>query len=119
MSENEEPWMSNPMMIDQSEGFTFTDEVVYQMQVQRPNGQWVQFNSERRDRDEVTRIQADDMRRRPDETPLRVWKREVVWTMEEVPGYGYGKTAPEEILARNEEITKRLLDTENKQQSGQ
>jgi hypothetical protein len=111
-----EPWMDNPLMLDQEQGFTYEEPARYHMQVKQPYGGWEPFTTPRENRDEVTRIQAFHLDKDPDDHNLRVWKRVVVWTLDEVPGRGEGQTPPEEILARNEEATKRLIEAEENTQ---
>lgn len=107
-----ESWMDNPLMTDQQEGFEITEPPLHQMQVRQPDGSWMLFNSPRRDREEVTRIQASHLAKDPDDLDLRVLTKRVIWTVDEVPGHGEGKTPPEEIIARNEAATKRRLTSE-------
>lgn len=111
-----EELMKNPLAIDQPVGTEVTDAEVYRMQVRQPDGTWMPFDVIRTDRDVVTRIQAFHLGNDPEDTGLRVWKGVMTWTLEEAPGRGEGQTPPEEILARNEENTKRLLDKEENQQ---
>jgi hypothetical protein len=119
MTEQKEPWMNNPLMVDQPEGATVEDPPLYIVQTKQPYGGWEEFITPRSDRDEVTRIQAFHLRKDPKDTGLRVWRRDVVWTLDEVPGHGEGQTPPEEILARNEQVTQTLLTGEKDQQPTQ
>lgn len=104
-----EPWMDNPLMVDQREGFELFDPPTYHLQVKQPYGGWEPFTTPRQDREEVTRIQAFHLNRNPADQGLRVLTRHVIWTVTEVPGHGEGQTPPEEIIARNDETTQRLL----------
>ena len=101
-----EPWMDNPLMLDQPEGFVHEEPAKYFMQVKQPYGAWEPFNSPREKRGEVTRIQAFHLNKGPEGAHLRVWTRRIVWTLDEVPGHGESQTPPEEIIARNEANTK-------------
>jgi hypothetical protein len=116
MSDSTETWPSNPLMVDQPEGFTREDPPLFVMQMRQPDGTWEIFNSPRTNRDEVTRIQAYHLTVNPHDTTVRVLKKVEAWVVEEVPGYAEGQTPPEEILARNEEITNRLLGKEESEQ---
>jgi len=109
-----EPWMDNPLLVDQLEGFTYEESPMYITQTRQPYGGWESFGTSRPERDEVTVHQAYHLNNRP-EDPVRVLKKVVIWTVDEVPGTGEGQTDPQIILARNDEITKRVLD-EKKQQ---
>lgn len=112
--EDWEPWMDNPLMVDQKEGFTFEEPPLYVMQTKQPYGGWEPFHTARQNRDEVTVHQAYHLNNGP-EQPVRVLSKRVIWTVDEVPGHGEGQTPPEEILARNEQITRRLLDEQKNQ----
>lgn len=114
-SEGWEPWMDNPLMLDQEQGFSLEEPVLYKLQVRQPYGGWEPFTTPRENREEVTRIQAFHLNKNPDDWAVRVIAKRVVWTVEEVPGDGEGQTPPEEILARNEETTRRLLAEEDAQ----
>ncbi len=115
MPDNDE--QLSALMTDQVEGFEAEGEPLWVMQTKLPDGRWVVDNSPRTDRDEVTRIQAFHLNKDINDHNLRVLKRAVVLIVDEVPGHGEGQTPPEQILARNEEITKRLLaEEENTQQ---
>lgn len=102
-----EEWMDNPLMTDQVEGFTFVEEPKFFTQTRQPFGRWDFFGTPRDDRDEVTRHQAYHINNDPDD-PVRVLKRVVTWTVDEVPGDGEGQTPTAHILARNDEIQKRI-----------
>lgn len=110
MADETEPWKNNPRMVDQDEGFVFEEPPLYIMQTKQPYGGWEPFTTPRDNRDEVTRIQAFHLAKDITDTGLRVWKKTVVWTLDEVPGTGEGQTPPEEIVARNDENTARLLE---------
>jgi hypothetical protein len=105
-----EEWMDNPLAIDNPEGTTVADPETWHMQLREPGGKWVAFNTPRTDRDEVTRIQAFHLNDNPGDTNLRVWKRQVSWVLDEVPGDGDGQTPTADIIARNEENTKLLAE---------
>lgn len=115
MTEAWEEWMDNPLAIDQLQGHTVREDPLYVMQARQTDARWVDFNTPRQDRDEVTRIQAQYLTKDPQDTGLRVWKREVIWTLDEVPGTELGQTPPGQILARNIENTNRLLAEESQQ----
>lgn len=118
MPDNDE--QLSALMTDQAEGFEAEGELLWVMQTKLPDGRWVIDNTPRQSRDEVTRIQAFHLNKDFDDHTLRVLKRTIVWTVDEVPGYGDGQTPPEHILARNEEITRRLLtEEESTQQSAE
>lgn len=114
MSDSEELWRQNPMAVDQPQGLVIENDPVYVMQTRQPDGRWTQWGAPSDDRDKITSIQAYHLNDDPEDTGLRVWKRAVTWTLDEVPGDSDGQTPTAEILARNEENTKRLLE-ENKQ----
>lgn len=103
-----EEWMDNPLLVDQPEGVEVVNPATWQMQLKQPNGSWAPLNNARNDRDEVTRIQAYYLSKEPD-PPVRILKRVVTWTVDEVPGDGEGQTPAAEILTRNEAITQRVL----------
>jgi len=106
-----EAWMDRPFMVDQAEGTEIVEDDVFQMQVQQPYGGWEPLGALRTDRDEVTRLQAyylnEDAKGEPD-GKVRVLRRSVVWTVDEVPGDGEGQTPASDILARNDMIIQRL-----------
>lgn len=112
MSDAAEPWKNKPLMVDQPEGFTCEETPVYVLQSKQPYGGWEPLNTPREDRDEVTRIQAYYLNKDFNDLGVRVIERKVIWTVIEVPGYGEGQTPPEEIVARNEKITRLLLEKE-------
>jgi len=107
-----EPWKDNPSQIDQPEGAVLDERTTYVLQTREPSGKWVAWLNERTDREEVTRIQAHHLSGTPGDRTLRVLSVHVTVTVDEVPGTGEGQTPPEQILARNEETTKRLLAEE-------
>lgn len=116
MTETGEParqdWMDMPLMVDQPEGVDVVEPETFHMQVQQPDGSWMPLGSVRSDRDEVTRIQAYYLNREKDgdsDGRVRVLRRIVTWTVDEVPGDKTGQTSAKEILARNERLTERLL----------
>lgn len=115
MPDDESPWMKYPLMTDQPEGAVIENDPEYVLQTRQPYGGWEPFSSPREDRDEVTRIQAYHLNKDPEDMNVRVLKKVVTWTVDEVPGRSEGQTPPEEILARNEEITDRLLKQGNQQ----
>lgn len=112
MSDTAEPWQNKPLMVDQPEGFVCEETPLYVLQTKQPEGNWEPHNTPREDRDEVTRIQAYYLNEDINDLGVRVLRRTVVWVVDEVPGYGDGRTPPEEIVARNERITKLLLEKE-------
>lgn len=112
MSDTTDAWNNKPLMTDQPEGFVCEETPLYILQTKQPEGSWEPHNTPREDRDEVTRIQAYYLTKDINDLGVRVLKRTVVWEVVEVPGYGADQTPPEEIMARNEEITKRLIDAE-------
>lgn len=103
--EADEPWRGNPLQIDQPEGTVVESEPVWVMQIRQPYGGWDPFSNPRQDRDEVTRIQAFHLNKDENDLDLRVWKKVVIWTLDEVPGHNEGQTPPAEIIARNEANT--------------
>lgn len=122
MAEDEKPegweeWMDNPLCIDQPEGAEIVEAPIYQMQIKQPYGQWMPYSNPRRDRDEVTSIQAFHHTKHPDEPGLRVLKGVLTWTVDEVPGDGDSQTPAAEIVTRNEQIMKRR-QIPNTEQSG-
>lgn len=98
---DEEKLLDHPMASDQPEGTRHVEEPSYLMQVKQ-DGRWIPFLTPSTDRDKVTRTQAFHLNKDPHDVGLRVWKREVIWTLDEVPGHGEGQTPPEEIIARND-----------------
>jgi hypothetical protein len=103
-----EPWMDNPFAIEQPERTVLLDVTSYQMQSRQSDGSWEPFNNPRTDRDEITMIQAFHLNKDPEDRGLRVLRKQVIWTVDEVPGRGEGQTPPEVIIARNEENKKKL-----------
>jgi ABC-type proline/glycine betaine transport system substrate-binding protein len=99
--EDWEPWMDNPLQVDQETGTVIHVAPKYVMQDRQPSGAWQDWDHPRTDRDEVTSIQAFHLNKDPDDDGLRVWRCDVTWTLDEVPGHGPGQTPPSEILARN------------------
>lgn len=116
MTETSEPvrqdWMDMPLMVDHQEGVEVVEPETFQMQVEQLDGSWMPLGSPRSDRDEVTRIQAYYLNHEKDgesDGRVRVLRRIVTWTVDEVPGDGTGQTPASEILARNERLRTRLL----------
>lgn len=111
-----EGWTDNPLMIDQPEGTEVVEPETFQMQIQQPYGGWEPLSNPRTDRDEVTRLQAFYLTKDKDGQPegkVRVLRRCVTWTVDEVPGDGDGETPAATILARNDKNTERLLTEGN------
>lgn len=87
------------------------EQTVFYMQIPDETGRWEEWDARRTDRDELTRVQADRARRFPQEK-RRVLRRVIQLWVDEVEGDGEGETGRDELLARNEEITARLIREE-------
>lgn len=93
-------------------------QIRYQMHIKEPDGRWMLFGAAKESRDEMTLVQADRARRFPEEK-RRIAQEITKTVIDEVEGDGDGETSREELFARNEEITQRLLEQEKNSSSGQ
>jgi len=91
---------------------------VFQFQFQDEDGNWLTLDSSKADRDVVTRSQASGLRKNPKERQ-RILTHVIETYVDEIVGDGEGETSPDAVLARNEEITQRLLEQEKNSSSGQ
>lgn len=98
-----------PLERDYKVGEMVEGATVYQFQFQDEDGRWRVFDSAKGDRDTVTRSQAFGLQERPKERQ-RVLR--FVACVDEIVGHGEDETSPDDVIARNEENTKRLLQAE-------
>lgn len=99
---------------DYAPGEVIQTSTVYQIQIQDPeDGRWMSWLTPDEDRDKVTRIQAHRLND-PEHAGerRRDVARRVIDFIYEIEGDGHGETSAEELIARNEENTRRLLGEE-------
>lgn len=99
---------------DYAPGEVIQTSTVFQIQIQDPeDGRWMSWLTPDEDRDKITRIQVHrllDPEHRGERR--RVITRRVIDFVDEIEGDGEGETSAEELIARNEENTRRLLGEE-------
>jgi hypothetical protein len=108
---------SNPVIPfrqqDHPVGTVLSENTIYQMEIRDAEGRWSSWLTPDADRYKLTRIQAhrlSDPEHRGERR--RVIEQVTILRVHEVEGDGEGETSAEELLARNAEATKRLLESD-------
>lgn len=94
---------------DYPPGALMWEEVTYVLNTQEPGDRWMgPVGANKRDRDEMTRVQAFRADKYPDEKRRVIRVVEQYW-VDEIEGDGEGETSRDELFARNQENTDRRI----------